>query len=137
MIKIQFVLFIDTNKYIYNTLLLLQDIIIEKEQDTIYAQIEYIDIISVEKAILTMNGEIFEKNQILLTFAKSLATNSVWVGNVSESVTEKSLQLLFSRFGLVTCCVINPSHHSALVYFKEVSFKNILSHATYKIFKIV
>lgn len=88
--------------------------------ETTYALIEFVDIESVEKAILTMHGEIVEGHCIHLTFGTSLGTTCVWIGDIHSSVTKKRLHLLCSQFGNVLYCEIDHTKQCALVFFQKV-----------------
>ncbi|KRT84470.1 RNA binding protein, partial [Oryctes borbonicus] len=85
-----------------------------------YAFCQYSDIVSVVKAIRTLDGEHLGNNRIKLGFGKSMPTSCVWVDGVSESVSEKYLKLQFEGFGTVPQVSIDREKGQALVFYDQV-----------------
>ncbi|XP_065162429.1 protein split ends isoform X3 [Atheta coriaria] len=85
-----------------------------------YAFCQYSDIVSVVKAIRTMDGEHLNNNRIKLGFGKSMPTACVWVDGVSDSVNEKYLNMQFDPFGNVGPTFIDREKGQALIFFDQV-----------------
>lgn len=85
-----------------------------------YAFCQYSDIVSVVKAIRTMDGEHLGNNRIKLGFGKSMPTNCVWVDGVVESVNEKYLIMQFDTYGPVTQVIIDRDKGQALIFYEQV-----------------
>lgn len=88
---------------------------------TSYAFCQYLDIVSVVKAIRKMDGEHLGNNRIKLGFGKSMPTNCVWVDGVTESVNEKYLMLQFDPFGSITQVIIDRDKGQALIFYEQVA----------------
>lgn len=85
-----------------------------------YAFCQYSDIVSVVKAIRTMDGEHLGNNRIKLGFGKSMPTNCVWVDGVVDSVNEKYLIMQFDTYGPVTQVIIDRDKGQALIFYEQV-----------------
>ncbi|GJQ73489.1 hypothetical protein Trydic_g13846 [Trypoxylus dichotomus] len=85
-----------------------------------YAFCQYSDIVSVVKAIRTLDGEHLGNNRIKLGFGKSMPTSCVWVDGVSENVNEKYLKMQFERFGTVPQVSVDREKGQALVFYDQV-----------------
>lgn len=86
-----------------------------------YAFCQYSDILSVVKAIRSMDGEHLGNNRIKLGFGKSMPTTCVWVDGVADSVSEKYLTVQFDQYGPVTQTSINRERGHALIFFENVT----------------
>lgn len=86
-----------------------------------YAFCQYSDIISVVKAIRSMDGEHLGNNRIKLGFGKSMPTTCVWVDGVADSVSEKYLTVQFDQYGQVTQTSIDRDRGHALIFFENVT----------------
>lgn len=84
-----------------------------------YAFCQYSDIVSVVKAIRSMDGEHLGNNRIKLGFGKSMPTNCVWVDGVTEGVTEKYLMMQFDPFGSITQVIIDREKGQALIFYDQ------------------
>lgn len=87
-----------------------------------FGLIEYVDIFSVEKAILTLDGENINGNIINLSFGMHSPTACIWIEGIHENVTEKYLQHYFIQFGFVMNIEIDRTRQRALVFFQKVNF---------------
>lgn len=85
-----------------------------------YAFCQYSDIVSVVKAIRSMDGEHLGNNRIKLGFGKSMPTNCVWVDGVTESVNEKYLMMQFDPYGSITQVIIDREKGQALIFYEQV-----------------
>lgn len=85
-----------------------------------YAFCQYSDIVSVVKAMRTMDGEHLGNNRIKLGFGKSMPTNCVWMDGVTESVNEKYLTLQFDPFGTISSVNIDRERGHALIFYEQV-----------------
>lgn len=86
-----------------------------------YAFCQYSDIVSVVKAIRSMDGEHLGNNRIKLGFGKSMPTQCVWVDGVAENVSEKYLTVQFDQYGPVTQTSIDRERGHALIFFENVT----------------
>lgn len=85
-----------------------------------YAFCQYSDIVSVVKAIRTMDGEHLGNNRIKLGFGKSMPTNCVWVDGIADNVNDKYLRMQFEQFGAISKVHADRDRGQALVFFEQV-----------------
>lgn len=86
-----------------------------------YAFCQYSDIISVVKAIRSMDGEHLGNNRIKLGFGKSMPTTCVWVDGITDHKSDKHLTVQFDQYGPVTQVCVDRERGHALIFFENVT----------------
>ncbi|XP_072157551.1 uncharacterized protein spen isoform X2 [Bemisia tabaci] len=97
----------------------------KQSSGSVYAFVQYCDIVSVVRAMRAMDGEYLGHTRINLGYGKSLATACVWLDGIAETVSEKSLSVQFSQFGPVSHVAIDRSRGHALVFFQQILFAQL------------
>ncbi len=90
-----------------------------------YANVQFTDIASVCRAILSLDGSDVAGlglggQRLKLGFARAVPTKCVWCSGVAETVKEKDIAHEFGRYGKIQDILILRSKAQALVWFDQV-----------------
>jgi hypothetical protein len=87
-----------------------------------YATVQFVDIVSVCKAIRTSDGCTIgaASLRLKLAFAKASPTKCVWCEGVGDTVKEKDIHAEFGRYGKIQDIIIHRVKGQALVWFDQV-----------------
>lgn len=86
-----------------------------------YATVQFVDIVSVCKAIKACDGgSVGNSTRLKLAFAKASPTKCVWCEGLSDSVKEKDILAEFGRYGKIQDIIIHRPKGQALIWFDQV-----------------
>ncbi|XP_032237951.2 msx2-interacting protein [Nematostella vectensis] len=96
-----------------------------------YAFVQFAELSSAIQARRKMDREYVGRNRVKVGFGKVNPINTIWVGGVTNSLSEQQVERHFGRYGRVTKVVINRVTNQALVSFDSVDSATI-AHAQMK-----
>ncbi|EDO40891.1 predicted protein, partial [Nematostella vectensis] len=80
-----------------------------------YAFVQFAELSSAIQARRKMDREYVGRNRVKVGFGKVNPINTIWVGGVTNSLSEQQVERHFGRYGRVTKVVINRVTNQALV----------------------
>lgn len=81
-----------------------------------YAFVRFHDLDMAHDAKINLSGKYIGKYQLKIGFGKVHASNMVWIGGISSSVTEKDLDRDFTRFGKIKGIEKRGTTHGYILY---------------------